>query len=165
MQNLVVVGAAAVIGSLLVLAMILKRMIYICPPNAVLIFSGGHRRLGTEDRTIGYRVVQGGRGVRIPLIEVVDRMDLTNMLIELRVQGSYSKGGIPLNVQGIANVKVSCSAKPRARKRFWPRSTRNSLFLKPTRAFTYTVSGATTRFSTCWNSSQQHCKVRVAYDM
>ena len=30
--------------------------------------------------------------------------------------------------------------------------------LKPTRAFTYTVSGATTRLSTCWNSNQQHCK-------
>jgi flotillin len=45
--------------------------------------------------------------VRIPLIETVDRMDLTNMLIELRVQGAYSKGGIPLNVQGVANVKVS----------------------------------------------------------
>jgi flotillin len=109
MQNLAAVGAAAIIGALLVLVIILKRMIYICPPNQVLIFSGGHRRLGvgTEDRVIGYRVVQGGRGVRIPLIEVVDRMDLTNMLIELRVEGAYSKGGIPLMVQGIANVKVS----------------------------------------------------------
>jgi flotillin len=107
MQNLVMVGAIAVIASLVVLAMILSRIIYICPPNEVLIFSGGHRRLETEDRVVGYRVVQGGRGIRIPLIEVVDRMDLTNMLIELRVQGAYSKGGIPLNVQGVANVKIS----------------------------------------------------------
>jgi flotillin len=107
MQNLVVVGFVAVLASLVVLAMILKRIIYICPPNEVLIFSGSHRKLGTEDRVVGYRVVQGGRGVRIPLIEVVDRMDLTNMMIELRVQGAYSKGGIPLNVQGVANVKVS----------------------------------------------------------
>jgi flotillin len=107
MQNLVMVGAIAVVASLVVLAMILSRIIYICPPNEVLIFSGGHRRLGTEDRVVGYRVVQGGRGIRIPLIEVVDRMDLTNMLIELRVQGAYSKGGIPLNVQGVANVKIS----------------------------------------------------------
>jgi flotillin len=34
-------------------------------------------------------------------------MDLTNMVIELKVQGAYSRGGIPLNVQGVANVKVS----------------------------------------------------------
>jgi flotillin len=111
MQNLIGVAAVAILLALVVLVIILKRMIYICPPNEVLIFSGTHRRLGADDRTIGYRVVQGGRGIRIPLIEVVDRMDLTNMLIELRVQGAYSKGGIPLNVQGVANVKVSSKSE------------------------------------------------------
>ena len=34
-------------------------------------------------------------------------MDLTNMPIELAVAGAYSKGGIPLNVHGIANVKIA----------------------------------------------------------
>lgn len=110
MQNVAMVGIIAVLGSLILIALILKRIIYICPPNEVLIFSGGHRKLG-DNRTIGYRVVQGGRGVRIPLIEVVDRMDLTNMMIELRVAGAYSKGGIPLNVQGVANVKVSSKSE------------------------------------------------------
>jgi flotillin len=108
MVNLIMVGAIAVLAALIILAMIMSRIIYICPPNEVLIFSGGHRRMpGTDERVVGYRVVQGGRGIRIPLIEVVDRMDLTNMIIELRVQGAYSRGGIPLNVQGVANVKVS----------------------------------------------------------
>ncbi len=106
MQNLVAVSIVAVVAALFVLVFILRRIVYICPPNAVLIFSGGHHKIA-DGRTIGYRVVQGGRGIRIPLVEVVDRMDLTNMLIELKVQGAYSKGGIPLNVQGIANVKVS----------------------------------------------------------
>lgn len=108
MTNLIMVGAVALLVALVILVMIISRIIYICPPNEVLIFSGGHRRMpGTEDRVVGYRVVQGGRGIRIPLIEVVDRMDLTNMVIELRVPGAYSRGGIPLNVQGVANVKVS----------------------------------------------------------
>lgn len=109
MTDIITVAGIAVLLALVVLAAIIKRIIYICPPNEVLIFSGGHRRIpGADgDRTIGYRVVQGGRGIRIPLIEVVDRMDLTNMVIELRVQGAYSRGGIPLNVQGVANVKVS----------------------------------------------------------
>jgi flotillin len=111
MENLATVAVIAIVVALFVVVMILKRMIYICPPNEVLIFSGTHRRLGDEDRTIGYRVVQGGRGIRIPLIEIVDRMDLTNMLIDLRVQGAYSKGGIPLNVQGVANVKVSSKSE------------------------------------------------------
>jgi flotillin len=106
MQNIAGVGVLAIVIALLVLVVILRRMVYICPPNAVLIFSGGHHKLA-DGRTIGYRVVQGGRGIRIPLVEVVDRMDLTNMMIELKVGGAYSKGGIPLNVQGVANVKVS----------------------------------------------------------
>jgi len=107
MQDLLLVGAIGIGGALLLIAFIVSRIIYICPPNEVLIFSGGHRKLSTGDKTVGYRVVQGGRGLRIPLIEVVDRMNLTNMVIELRVQGAYSRGGIPLNVQGVANVKVS----------------------------------------------------------
>jgi flotillin len=108
MHDVLLVGGVAFLGALVLIAIILSRIIYICPPNEVLIFSGGHHRL--DDKEIGYRIVQGGRGIRIPLIEVVDRMDLTNMIIELRVQGAYSKGGIPLNVQGVANVKVSSKA-------------------------------------------------------
>jgi len=107
MQNLLLVGAVGLAGAAILIAIIISRIIYICPPNAVLIFSGAHRKIVGDDRVIGYRVVQGGRGIKIPLIEVVDRMDLTNMVIELRVQGAYSRGGIPLNVQGVANVKVS----------------------------------------------------------
>jgi flotillin len=110
MQNLLLVGGIAIVGTLLLLAIIISRITYICPPNEVLIFSGGHRKMPGIDRPLGYRLIQGGRGIRIPLIEVVDRMNLTNMVIELRVQGAYSRGGIPLNVQGVANVKVSSKA-------------------------------------------------------
>ena len=39
-------------------------------------------------------------------METVDRMDLTNMIIEVQVRNAYSKGGIPLAVQGVANIKV-----------------------------------------------------------
>ncbi|HEY1812452.1 MAG TPA: SPFH domain-containing protein [Kofleriaceae bacterium] len=106
MQNIAGVGIVTIGIALIVLVFILRRIVYICPPNAVLIFSGGHHKIA-DGRTIGYRVVQGGRGIRIPLVEVVDRMDLTNMLIDLQVGGAYSKGGIPLTVHGVANVKIS----------------------------------------------------------
>jgi len=108
MVNVIAIGAAAVVGALVLIGIIVSRIIYICSPNEVVIFSGGHRKIPGQDKVVGYRVIQGGgRGIRIPLIEVVDRMDLTNMIIELRVHGAYSRGGIPLNVQGIANVKIS----------------------------------------------------------
>ena len=52
------------------------RLIHICQPNEVLVFSGRRRREG--DRVVGYRLVQGGRGLQVPMLEKVDRLDLTN---------------------------------------------------------------------------------------
>ncbi|MCW5836882.1 MAG: flotillin family protein, partial [Labilithrix sp.] len=97
----VVVLALAAVSA----AAIVQRLIHICQPNEVLVFSGARRREGA--RELGYRLVQGGRGIRIPLLETVDRLDLTNMIIDVRVEGAYSKGGIPLNVTAVANVKIA----------------------------------------------------------
>lgn len=91
-------------GSLLLLFS-LKGLIFVCQPNQVLIFSGTSRRVG--DRRVGYRIIKGGMGWRKPFIERVDQLDLTNMIIELVAHGAYSKGGVPLNVQGVANVKIA----------------------------------------------------------
>ncbi|WP_428262183.1 flotillin family protein [Haliangium sp.] len=82
------------------------RLLEICPPNEVLIFSGRVRK-SAPGRSVGYRLVQGGRGFRVPMIETVDRLDLTNMIIDIRVAGAYSRGGIPLNVDAVANVKIA----------------------------------------------------------
>jgi flotillin len=84
---------------------IVQKLICICQPSEVLVFSGSRRRSG--GREVGYRLVQGGRGIRIPLLEKVGRLDLTNMIIDVRVNAAYSKGGIPLNVAAVANVKVA----------------------------------------------------------
>ncbi len=106
MDNLIplIMGSGALIiaaGALAVAAVfIATRLLYICEPNEVLIFSGGLRKTG-------YRVVKGGRALRIPLFERVDRMDLTNMVIDVSVTQAYSLGGIPLTVQGVANLKVA----------------------------------------------------------
>jgi flotillin len=86
------------------LLVLVKRMLYICSPNEVLIFSG-KRRL-SQNREVGYRIIKGGRAIRIPLLETVDRMDLTNMIIHVETRNAYSKGGIPLTLQGVANIKV-----------------------------------------------------------
>jgi flotillin len=85
--------------------MIYVQNLKICQPSEALIFSGFKQRLGT-DKEVGYRVIKGGSAFRWPLFEIVDSMDLTNMAIELMVRGAYSKGGIPLNVQGVANIKI-----------------------------------------------------------
>ena len=102
---------AAVFGIALALMIMLiifvvKSLIIICPPNRVAIIAG-RTKTTADGRTIGYRTVKGGRTLRIPLIEQVSWMDLNNIPLEVSVLNAYSKGAIPLNVQGIANVKVS----------------------------------------------------------
>lgn len=84
---------------------IIKNLYYICQPNEVLIFAGGSQRTG--DRKVGYRLVKGGSSIRTPLLEKVMKMNLTNMIIELKVSNAYSKGGIPLQVDGVANIKIA----------------------------------------------------------
>ena len=94
-----------IIFFLLIFLLSLPSLIYICAPNEVLIFSGGRRKDGNKE--FGYRLVKGGRGIRIPFLERVDRINLTNMPIDVSATNAYSKGGIPLTVQGVANVKIS----------------------------------------------------------
>ena len=88
-----------------VISLIIRNLYYICQPNEVLIFAGAQQKLG--QKTIGYRLVKGGSSIRKPLVEKALRMDLTNMIIELKVTNAYSKGGIPLQVDGVANIKVA----------------------------------------------------------
>lgn len=85
---------------------VIRNLYYICQPSEVLIFAGSRTPID-ERRSVGYRLVKGGSSIQVPLLEKTFRMDLTNMIIELRVSNAYSKGGIPLTVEGVANIKIA----------------------------------------------------------
>ena len=101
----VIYGSLAGFGVLFLL-IVYRSLLRICRPNEILIFSGRKHRT-SDGRSVGYRVVFGGRGVRVPVVETVSRMDVSLISVPIAVQGAYSEGGIPLNVHAIANVKVS----------------------------------------------------------
>jgi len=88
------------------LLVVAKQFLFVGKPNEILVFSGRSYKL-PDGSTVGYRVIHGGFAWRVPLMEKVDRMGLSTMPIELTVQNAYSKGGIPLRMHAIANVKVS----------------------------------------------------------
>ena len=96
-----IVGAAGVLtlGAFLLLVAFVsvKNLLLIAGPNEVFVFSGRG----------GYKLLKGGRRLRIPLLEKVAHMDLTNMTVDVTVTNAYSRGGIPLTVQGVANLKVA----------------------------------------------------------
>jgi flotillin len=85
---------------------VLRNLYYICQPSEVLIFAGGKKKI-SDEKEVGYRLVKGGSSFRTPLLEQAFRMDLTNMIIDLKVVNAYSKGGIPLTVEGVANIKIA----------------------------------------------------------
>ena len=92
--------------AVIVILLTVRSLLIICPPNRVAVISGRSRQL-SDGRTVGYRAIRGGRTLRVPLLERVAWMELNTIPIEVSVRNAYSRGAIPLNVQGIANVKVS----------------------------------------------------------
>ena len=104
MTGLILGGVLAVV--ILAILASIRSLIIICPPNRVAVISGRSRKL-SDGRTVGYRAIRGGRTLRVPLLERVSWMELNTIPIEVSVQNAYSRGAIPLHVQGIANVKVS----------------------------------------------------------
>jgi flotillin len=105
---MVLVAAVGFVVLFGVFLLILRRFLFICRPNEILVFSGRTHRL-PDGSTSGYKILHGGRGFRIPFLEMVSRMDMRLFPVEVAVHNAYSKGGIPLSVHAIANVKIASS--------------------------------------------------------
>jgi len=106
----VVMGSVAILFGVLALIWIVKQFMFICRPNELLVFSGRKNRL--EDGTmLGYRMISSatgkGRGFRVPFLEDVKRIDLAVMEVEVSCRNAFCRGGVRLNVDAIANVKIS----------------------------------------------------------
>ena len=104
--SLFLVAMVVVGGGGIAVMFTIRNLLFISGPNEVLVFSGAS---DTDGR--GYVTVKGGRRVRVPIIERVSRIDLTNMTVDVSVTNAYSKGGIPLTVQGVANLKIAFAQK------------------------------------------------------
>lgn len=100
------VAAGVVLGALLGVVLTVKALIVIVPPNSAAVITGRSRVL-TDGRGVGYRTVIGGRTLRVPILEQVSWMPLSTIPIELNVTNAFSKGGIPLSVQAVGNIKVA----------------------------------------------------------
>ena len=107
-QSEAVIGGVAALFILLVALNLISRwMIRICRPNEMLVVTGSRSNQGQQGIK-GYRVVANGGWTFVkPILETARRMDVTLLPVLVEVKNAYSKGGTPLNIQAIANVKVS----------------------------------------------------------
>jgi len=78
-------------------------------PNQVLIVSGRKHALIDADgnhTTRGFRVVKGGGTFVIPVIEKVDILSLELLTIDVQTPEVYTSKGVPVRVDGVAQIKV-----------------------------------------------------------
>ena len=101
--------ALGIFGTI-ILVWFLNSCLCICKPNEVVVLSGRKRKT-KSGQELGYRVLTGGRGIRIPILETIKRIDVTTMPVPVKVTNAYAKGGTPLDIQAIANVKISSNPK------------------------------------------------------
>ena len=103
----VVSVASTVFVVVVALTLISRWMIRICRPHEMLVVTGSKSNQGAQG-VKGYRVVANGGCTFVkPILETARRMDVTLLPVLVEVSNAYSKGGTPLNIQAIANVKVS----------------------------------------------------------
>jgi len=103
-----IAGPVTLFGVVLVVGLVvwlLNTTIRICDPYRILVISG--RQQTVNGRRVGYRVEFGGQTYCIPILETVQSMDMRTMPVSIEVKNAYAKGGTPLSIQAIANVKIS----------------------------------------------------------
>lgn len=78
-------------------------------PNEVLIVSGHKQKFIEADGTVqtrGFRIVKGGGTFVIPILEKVDVLSLELLTIDVQTPEVYTSKGVPVKVDGVAQIKV-----------------------------------------------------------
>lgn len=106
----ITIGVVFILIVIAALIAIVSRNIIKVPPNTVAIFSGRKRQMVDPDTgqkvTVGYKFIKGGSGVRIPILERVDYLSLNVITIPLKIASAYTKEGVAVSVDAVANVKI-----------------------------------------------------------
>lgn len=105
----VIYGAVAIVFVIFLGAVIYSRRYVKVGPNTVLVISGRKRTITDPDgarRTIGFRVVKGGGAFVWPVIERSDLLSLELMTLDVNTPEVYTKFGVPILVDGVAQIKV-----------------------------------------------------------
>src|SRR5262245_4048500 len=78
-------------------------------PNQVMVISGRKYKIKTPDGRVdevGFRIRRGGGAFIMPLLEKVDLLGLEIMTLDVTTPEVYTKPGVPIIVDGVAQVKV-----------------------------------------------------------
>jgi len=105
----IILGIVGLIIFFFLMVAVLGSLYQKAGPNEVLIVSG--RRYGFADVTgkrgrRGFKIVAGGGTIVVPIFEKVNRMSLENITLDIVTPEFYTKLGVPIVVEGVAQIKV-----------------------------------------------------------
>ncbi|HTD65979.1 MAG TPA: SPFH domain-containing protein [Candidatus Limnocylindria bacterium] len=104
--------AVAIVGVVLVVfvfAMVWASRYTKVGPNEVLVVSGRQYKMTDADgaqHVRGFRIVKGGGTFVFPVIEKVDILSLELLTIDVMTPEVYTSKGVPVKVDGVAQIKV-----------------------------------------------------------
>jgi len=105
--SFVVIGVVVVI---FIIIMIWASRYTKVPPNAVMVVTGGKgqwvRRPDGGRAKLGFRIIKGGGTFVWPVIERVDTLSLELMTIDVKTPEVYTVMGVPVIVDGVAQIKI-----------------------------------------------------------
>ncbi|MCD6216926.1 flotillin family protein [bacterium] len=107
----VVLPVLITVVSIVIIFFVFIARIVKCGPNEVLVVSGGFGRRKITDATgleskRGFRIVKGGATFFFPFIQKIDRLSLEIMTLDVRTPEVYTIKGVPVLVDGIAQIKI-----------------------------------------------------------
>src|SRR5881275_1360460 len=96
------------VGAFLLIWMVLSRYTKV-GPNQVLVVSGRQHKVRETDGQVytrGFRIVKGGGTFVLPVIEKIDLLSLELLTIDVQTPEVYTSKGVPVKVDGVAQIKV-----------------------------------------------------------
>ena len=110
---MLVAAALVLIMGLMATIALIARRIKVCAPDELLVVSGKRSRRGP--RMQGFTIVRGGRVFPIPLLEMVDSMNLAPIPVSLRLHAARCRGGEEISFQLCARVRIDTEPERTAR--------------------------------------------------
>ncbi len=108
--GLVIIAVAGILLVIFVLMGIYASRYKKVGPNQVLVISGRRHiiinPITKKKERVGFRIVKGGGVFIWPVVERVDVLSLEIMTIEVETPEVYTEQGVPVTVDGVAQVKV-----------------------------------------------------------
>lgn len=90
-----IIIAGSIVGAIIIFVLLITTMWKRVPQDKAVVITGLRKR-----------IISGGGGFVIPLLERSDKISLENMKIEIRTEGARTEQGVDIRADGVAVIKV-----------------------------------------------------------